>query len=137
MGQLNIWLSCTSDVPAILLHVNRQLNEIWNIDRRSKTTLLLYLTHTFYIFINFKNRGRHGRDRIVVNDLQLPLQSVRTTANVVSLNPVHDEMYSIQHDVIKFVSDFWQIGGFLWFPQSIKLTATIFLKYCWKWCYIP
>jgi hypothetical protein len=31
----------------------------------------------------------------------------------VSLNPAHGEMYSIQHYVIKFVSDIWQICGFL------------------------
>jgi hypothetical protein len=40
----------------------------------------------------------------------------------------HDEVYSIQHYVIKFVSDLRQIGGFLWvlqFPPPIKLTATI------------
>ncbi len=30
-------------------------------------------------------------------DLQLPVQSVPITAKVVSLNPVHGEVYSIQH----------------------------------------
>ena len=25
-----------------------------------------------------------------------------------------DEFYSIQHYVIKLVSDLWQVGGFLW-----------------------
>jgi hypothetical protein len=42
--------------------------------------------------------------------------------------PVHGEVYSIQHYVIKFVSDLRQVGGFLWalqFPPLIKLTATI------------
>jgi hypothetical protein len=42
----------------------------------------------------------------------------------------------VQHYVIRFVSDLWQIGGFLRvlrFPLPIKLTATIQLKYCWKW----
>ena len=29
------------------------------------------------------------------------------------------------HYVIKFVSDLWQVGGFLWFPPPIKLIATI------------
>jgi len=59
-------------------------------------------------------------------NLQLPMQSVDITTNVVSLNPVHGEVYSIQHYVIKFVSDLWQIGDFLqvlWFPPPIKLTA--------------
>ena len=66
-------------------------------------------------------------------DLQLPVQSVPITTNIVSLNPVHGKVYSIQHYVIKFVSDLQQVGGFLWvlrFPPSIKLTATVWLKYC-------
>ena len=38
------------------------------------------------------------------------------------------EMCTIQPNVIKFVSDLRQVGGFLWvlwFPQPIKLTATV------------
>jgi hypothetical protein len=46
-------------------------------------------------------------------DLQLPVQSVPITTKVVSSNPVHGEVYSIQHYVIKFVSDLRQVGGFL------------------------
>ena len=47
---------------------------------------------------------------------------------VVSSNPVHSEVYSIQHYVTQFVSDLRQVSGFLRilrFPPSIKLTATI------------
>ena len=36
----------------------------------------------------------------------------------------------------KFVSDLRQVCGFLWilrFSPPIKLTATIWLLYCWKW----
>jgi hypothetical protein len=43
---------------------------------------------------------------------------------------------SIQQYVINFVSDLQQGGRFLrvlLFPPPIKLTATIKLKYCWKW----
>ena len=43
------------------------------------------------------------------------------------------EVYSIQYYVIKFVSDLRQVGGFLLvllFPPPIKLTTTIYLKYC-------
>ena len=50
------------------------------------------------------------------------------TTKVVGSNPVHCEVYSIQHYVIKFVSDLQQIDGFLRvlrFPPPIKLTATI------------
>jgi len=45
-------------------------------------------------------------------DLHLPVQSVPITTKVVSSNPVHGEVYSIQHYVIKFVSDLRQVGGF-------------------------
>jgi hypothetical protein len=38
-------------------------------------------------------------------DLQLAVQSVSITTKVVSLNPVHGDVYPIQHYVIKFVSD--------------------------------
>ena len=38
-------------------------------------------------------------------DLQLPMQSVPITTKVVSLNPAHGEMYSVQYYVIKLVSD--------------------------------
>jgi len=51
-------------------------------------------------------------------DLQLPVhvQSVLITTKVVSSNPLHGEAYSIQHYVIKFVSELRQIGGF--FPGT-------------------
>ena len=47
-------------------------------------------------------------------------------------NPVHGKVYPIQHyiKVIKFVSDLRQVGGFPRCPTPIKLTATIYLKYC-------
>jgi hypothetical protein len=45
-----------------------------------------------------------------------------------SLNPAYGKVYSIQHYVIKFVSDLRQVSGFLQvlrFPPPIKLTASI------------
>jgi len=60
-------------------------------------------------------------------DLQLPMQSVPIATEVVSLNPTHGEVYSIQLYVIKFVSELRQIGDFLWglrYPPLIKLPAT-------------
>jgi hypothetical protein len=53
------------------------------------------------------------------------------TANVVSSNPAQDDVYTIQHYVIKFVSDLRQVGGFLRllrFPPPIKLTP----QYNWS-----
>jgi hypothetical protein len=44
--------------------------------------------------------------------------------------------WGVRHYVIKFFSDLRQVSGFLrvlWFLPPIKLTATISLKYCWKW----
>ena len=46
------------------------------------------------------------------------------TTNIVSSNPAHGKVYTKQHYVIKFVSDLWQICGFLRFPLPIKLTTT-------------
>jgi hypothetical protein len=41
------------------------------------------------------------------------MQSVPITTQVMSSNPVHGEAYTIQHYVIKFVSDLRKVGGFL------------------------
>ena len=46
-------------------------------------------------------------------DLQLHVQSVPITTNVLSSNSVHGVVYSMEHYVIKFVSDLRQVGGFL------------------------
>jgi len=65
--------------------------------------------------------GRRGRDRMVV-------QSVSITTKVVRSNPAHGEVYSMQHYVIKFVSDLQQVSGILLvllFHPPIKLTAMI------------
>ena len=61
-------------------------------------------------------------------DLQLPVQSVCITTKVASSNSADGEVYSIQCYVIKCFSDLRHVGGFLWvlwFPQAIKLIATI------------
>jgi hypothetical protein len=46
---------------------------------------------------------------------------VPITTKVVSSNPVHGEVYSIHHYVIKFVSDLRQVGGFL---QVLRFFST-------------
>ena len=51
------------------------------------------------------------------------MQSGPITTKVLSLNPTHSKVYSINY-VIKFVSDLLRICGFLqvlWFPPPIKL----------------
>ena len=58
---------------------------------------------------------RRGCDGIIVGfkttknvlTLSLPI-----TTNLVSSNPAHGEVYSIQHYAIKFVSDLRQVGEF-------------------------
>ena len=46
-------------------------------------------------------------------DLQLPVQSVPIITELLSSNTAHGKVYSMQHYVMKFVSDMWQVGGFL------------------------
>ena len=61
-------------------------------------------------------------------ELQLQEQYVPITTKAVSSNPVHGEVHSLQHYMIKFVSDLRQVGGFLrvlGFPPPIKLTTTV------------
>jgi hypothetical protein len=70
------------------------------------------------IFINNKE-DHHGRDRMVVGFTTI------CATKVVSSNLTHGEVCSIQHYVIKFVSDLWQVDGFLRVRQKKKLTATI------------
>jgi hypothetical protein len=46
-----------------------------------------------------------------------------TTTKVATLIPAYGNVYKIQHCVIKFVSDLWQVGGslrVLRFPPPIK-----------------
>ena len=87
------------------------------------------MVHSTVLLVNFVrvllSRGCSGRGRMVVG---FATTCSISATKVVSLNPAHGEVYSIQHYVIKFVSDLWQVGGFLrvtWFPPPIKLTTTI------------
>jgi hypothetical protein len=53
-------------------------------------------------------------------DLQLPVQSVPITINIVSLNPVHGKVYSMQH-VIKVCQ--WLATG-RWFSSATPVSST-------------
>ena len=60
---------------------------------------------------------------------KIMVKSVKALLHV-SLRPIYiyfanGEVYSINHYVIKFVSNLPQVGGLLWFPLPIKLTTTI------------
>ena len=72
-------------------------------------------------------------------DIQLHVQSVPITTKVVSSNPVHGEVYSIQCYVIKFVSDLRQVGGFLRllrFPPCY-MYLTCFVPHMYLSCCVP
>jgi hypothetical protein len=89
-----------------------------------------------YLFLANKiclkeSRGRHGRDRMV-DVLRLHVQSVHKSTNVVSWNPAHGEMYSIQHYVIKFASDMQKVILFpppiKWLPRYFQLLLKVVLS---------
>jgi hypothetical protein len=76
------------------------------------------------MYIKNDARAGSGRDHILVGF---------TNYYMFNSNPIHGEVYSIQHYVRKFVSDLRQVDGFLRvlrFPPPIKLIASISLKYC-------
>ena len=58
-------------------------------------------------------------------DLPLPVPSLPITTIVVSSNSFHDEVYSIQHYVIKSVSDLRQVSGFLHNITEILLKVAL------------
>ena len=73
------------------------------------------------------HKGCRGRDRKVI---RFPTTyAIRAYHHFwCEFEPGSGEVYSIQHHVIKFVSDFQQVGGFLLVlrcPPPIKLTAMI------------
>ena len=93
------------------MFVNPYENSLISIYRTKTITEKKMLCITFVVLILCKG----CRDRIV------------HTTNVASLSPARGKMYSIQHCVIKFVSDFCQVGRFLrvlQFPPPTKLIAT-------------
>ena len=85
--------------------------------------------HYIYIVHVYGIGGHHGCDRMVVGfTTTCGMQSVPITTKVVSSNPVHCEVYSIQHCLIEFVSDLQQVFDILQvlrFPPSIKLISMI------------
>ena len=75
--------------------------------------LLQFLLIISYIADRIDDRGAVMVVIAWLLDIQLPVQSVSITTTVVSSNPAHCKVYSIQHYVIKFVSYLLQVGGFL------------------------
>ena len=67
--------------------------------------------------------GRRGLDCIVVG-LTI-IYAISAYRHYCEFESRSGKEYSIQPYVIKFVIDLQQVDGFLWFPPSIKPTATI------------
>ena len=107
----------------------------------SITALLLYCWHIWHYNVHINWAVIHTCMHIVCpsdfeaswgppwswlyGSLQLPVQSVPITTYTVSSNPVHGEVYSMQHYVIKIVSDRSGFLQVLRFPPSIKLNTMI------------
>jgi hypothetical protein len=83
-----------------------------------KLTEKIWFTLIFYSDSYNRVWGHRGPDRMVVGFITTYTISTYIT-NVVSLNPVHGEMYSIQHYVIEFLSDLRQVGGFSGYSGSL------------------
>ena len=89
-------------------------------NRLNKDMKLYYLLLPLYTFIR-QTQTRVGVIVVMIVqllDLQLPVQLMPITTKVVSLNPAHAEVYLIQHQVIKFVSDLRQVSDFRRSPVS-------------------
>jgi len=102
---------------------------VWGKQEDPEKNRYMSLAIMTYLF-----KGRHGHNYMAVRfTTACAISAYDITTKVVRSNPVHGEVYSIQHYVIKFFCDLQQVGGFLRFRSSIKLTTTIQLNYCWKW----
>ena len=100
--------------------------------KRTTTILIPFILLVQYLvfFVDWKldvMRCHCGHNCMIVGFTIICAISPITTEDV-SLNPVHSEVYSIQHYVIEFVSNLRQVHGFLWilrFSPPQKLTTTI------------
>ena len=115
------------------------INPISGLSPRQQNNLIIhniYKTRNTYRLQRLQLSLYLGTVVVVINWIYNYLCNQCLPLKFVSSNPDYGEVYLIQHYVAKFFSDSRQINGFLrvlWFPPPIKLTATIYLKYCWKW----
>ena len=89
--------------------------------------VIIKLASSNYPLGSLIKRDRRGRDRMVFT----ATYAITYHHKSCEFQPRSGEVYSIQHYVI---------CGFLRllrFPPPIKLTATIWIKYCWKWGLTP
>jgi hypothetical protein len=74
--------------------------------------------------LKYSSERKGNTDITIQLDLQSPVQSVPINTEVVSSNPVHGELNSIQHYFIKFVSDLRQVGGLNTVNHQTKMCKT-------------
>jgi uncharacterized protein (UPF0297 family) len=68
-----------------------------------------------------KTKNTKNESFIMIIDRTMYNVIMPIITNVVSSNPAYCKLYSIQHYVIKFVSDMQRVDGFLrvlWFPHQ-------------------
>jgi hypothetical protein len=70
--------------------------------------VLIFLQHMLWPEINLFMLEGFNQQISPFSNFTVPI-----TTKVLSSNPVHGEVYSIQYYVIKFVNEFRQAGGFL------------------------
>ena len=121
-----------SDIIAQWMHIRDILNIIaykLNTQKGNTWCNISWINHNKMYIIAYNSMSfRRGRDIMIVECITTYAISEIIIIKVVSSNPIHGEVYSIQHNVITIVSNLRQIAGFLRilrFPPKIKLTTTI------------
>ena len=56
------------------------------------------------------------------------MQSVPVTIKILISNPAHGKVYSIQFDVIKIVSDLWQVCSTIQLTEVIEILLKVALN---------
>ena len=115
-------------IPNILTPMQKLFKYITILTVNGTFALFKANAATYCIFISAMPSVCNAIMVVCLLDKQLPLPSVPITTNVVNSIPAEGEMYSLQQYKIHFVSDLWQVDGFLMvlrFPPPIKQTTVI------------
>jgi hypothetical protein len=80
--------------------------------------VLLSFSHCIVVFIRVTDSDYHFGMKLLLHlciggrRMVVGFTTTAIKAKVLSMNAARDEVYSIQHYVIKFVTDLRQVGGF-------------------------
>jgi hypothetical protein len=108
-------------------HIVRKWNTVWSSTNQDYRFCLYFSEFSIGLLIMKLPVQTVFFFHFIDNDMYICNHCLSTLKFRIRI-PTHGEAYSIQHYVIKFVSDLRQVGGFLrvlWFPPPTKLTATI------------